>query len=545
MSKKKWLAFVLIIIVIVVLWFIFAKKNQELVYNTVLAKKQDIVQTVEVTGQVESADDIDLNFKTTGIIQSINVAVGDQVKKGQTLAYLRAGSVSSQIADARAALAIAESDLAELLAGASTEDIAVIEEDVAAAEVSYQTSQDYLSNLLNTRDQELANLKAVAVNSINDKYFVVSYALDLIDDAIIDSTARDYLYTTNQNTFVEARSAYQRALSHYQQFATNLDILSSGMEITDLLSILDDFELLLEETAQDLSLTFDVMLNTIENSEYTASVIANFKTNLNTQSTSVNTGISVVQTTAANLRTKNLYYQTEVVSANNNIQSALTNLNLAQAKLKAKLAPPRDFAINSAQANVARAQATLNRYYSELADTTIVAPVSGLVTKVNFHAGETSSLSQPLVSMIGDSELQIEVDVPESDITKIALGDVVNITLDAFSSDDLFTGVVTVIDPAATVINDVTYYKIKIAFDALDSRMKSGMTADLTIFTDQKENVLAIPTRAVIYQNSGKYVKILVDGQVIEKEVETGLKGDDGMIEILFGLNPEQAVITF
>ncbi|MCB9802553.1 efflux RND transporter periplasmic adaptor subunit [Candidatus Nomurabacteria bacterium] len=545
MFKKKWFIFGGIVIVIIILVSVFNNRNQESPYLTTKVIKQDIVQTVEVTGQIESADDIDLNFKSSGLIQSISVKVGDLVKKGQALAYLRANNISSQVADAQAAVAIAQSDLEKLMAGLSTEDLSVIEEEVRAAEISHNTAVDNLDNLISTRDQDLSNLKATLVDTIQDKYFAISYALDLVEDAVADSDADYYLYVTDQNVLRDAKNKYQLSNSHYQDFAINLDTLSASQEISSLLSISDDFKLLLEQTSQALSLTFDTMLVTIENSEYTATVIATFKTNLNTQSTAINAGISSLQTAAASLRTKNLYYQTEIAATENAVQSALANLSLAQAKLRAKQAPPRDFEIASAQANVARAQATLNRYYSELADTIIKAPVDGIITKVNFNPGETSSLSQSVISMIGDSDLQIEVEVPESDITKIAVDDKVKITLDAFSSDDQFMGVVTFIDPAATVINDVIYYKVKVSFDNIDQRMKSGMTADLTIFTDQREGVLAIPARSIIYQNGGKYVRILSEEMVIEKEVGIGLKGDDGMIEIISGLNLDQEVITF
>ena len=107
-------------------------------------------------------------------------------------------------------------------------------------------------------------------------------------------------------------------------------------------------------------------------------------------------------------------------------------LDLAKAKLELKKTPARDFEIAEAEADLRSAQATLNRYLSDLAETVIRAPVAGLITDINFDKGEQTSLSEPIISMIGLSKMQIEVDVPESDITKIEIGDQVDITLDAF-----------------------------------------------------------------------------------------------------------------
>ncbi|MBT7553291.1 efflux RND transporter periplasmic adaptor subunit, partial [bacterium] len=183
---------------------------------------------------------------------------------------------------------------------------------------------------------------------------------------------------------------------------------------------------------------------------------------------------------------------------------------------------------------------------SDYTDTVIKAPVEGTVTKVNFNAGENNSLATPVISMIGNSNLQIEVDVPESDITKIEVGDTVEIILDAFSIDDEFVGHVTFIDPAATVINEVIYYQVKVNLDEVDERIKSGMTADLTIFTEKKDGVLAVPTRALIYKEDGKYIKVLENElDIVEKKVMTGLKSDDGFIEIVSGLRDGEEVITF
>jgi len=147
--------------------------------------------------------------------------------------------------------------------------------------------------------------------------------------------------------------------------------------------------------------------------------------------------------------------------------------------------------------------------------------------------------------MIGLSTMQIEVDVPESDITKLAVGDQVAITLDAFSSDDKFLGTVTFIDPAATNIDGVVYYTTKVSFNEKDDRIKSGMTADLTISTDSKEGVLVVPSRAVIYREGKKYVQTYQNSILNEVEVTTGLRGDGGLTEIIGGLEEGIDVVTF
>lgn len=544
MSKKKWYILGGVILLILLVLPQFFKKKEE-TYTTANAVEQTIKQTVEVTGQVESADDIQLNFKNSGLVRAVNVKVGDKVKSGQLLAALRADNVGAQIADAQAAVDIAQSELDKLLAGASSADLNITQEEVNSANLAYQTALSNLLDLESTRDRELANLKATAINYINEKTNVAQYALDIVDDAIMDSDADYYLYVFNQNTFAAAKGNYATAKSSLDNFyvtlGNNIDL--NNKEV--LLNALDSLESVLSQSLASVNSAFDTMLVAIENSTYTSTVISSFKTSLNTQSTTLGSAISSVQTASANLRTKDLYYQNQIISANNSIQAALKNLDLAKARLAYKKEPPRDFQISAAQANVRRAQANLNRYYSELGDSMIKAPVDGTVTKVNVDPGEISSMTNFAISMIGVSNLQVEVDVPESDITKLAINDPVEITLDAFASTQKFAGVISFIDPAATVINEVIYYKVKVSLNEQNELIKSGMTADLSILTEQKDKALVVPARAVVYKNDKAYVQVLVDGKPQEKEVEIGLKGDDSLIEILSGLQVDEEVITF
>ena len=71
------------------------------------------------------------------------------------------------------------------------------------------------------------------------------------------------------------------------------------------------------------------------------------------------------------------------------------------------------------------------------------------------------------------------------------------------------------------------------------------MTADLIISTNSKENVLAIPSRSIIYREGEKYVNILENGNLLDKLIVTGLKGDDGLIEIISGIKEGDEIVTF
>jgi HlyD family secretion protein len=541
-KKRYWIPLVIIVLITAFIIITAINKNK-VVYTTEEAVLKNLKQTVEVTGTVESADDINLNFAASGRVGAVLVKIGDQVKANQILARLSAGDVASQVADAQAALDVAKSNLAQLMAGASSEDINVTQRELENAKTTHQTALDSLANLQQTSDEEMNNYRTVGINTLSDKLFTISYALDIVEDAIMDNDADTYLFVTNVQLLNDSKDLYTQVLKQNTTLAPYIEKAKTTKDQTDILTALDVLKQTLEMTSNLVSDTYDLMLVTVTTDVYTPTIVNSFKSSLNTQSSTLNTAITSVQTAASNITNKETYYQGQITAANNSVTAALNSLNLAQARLDLKQAPARSFEIDVAQANIRRAQATVARYYSMMSDTMIKAPVDGIVTKINVDVGEQSSVSQAAMSMIGLSNTQVKVDVPESDITKLKVGNTVDITLDAFGNDQIFSGTVTFIDPASTVISEVIYYKVTVGFNTKDEKIKSGMTANLTILTNNKDNVLVVPSRAVSARGDTRYVQVLQDDKSVEKEVQVGLKGDDGLWEISSGLNAGEKVI--
>ena len=150
-----------------------------------------------------------------------------------------------------------------------------------------------------------------------------------------------------------------------------------------------------------------------------------------------------------------------------------------------------------------------------------------------------------LFSLISDTSFEIESKVPESDIAKISLGDKAKITLDAYGSDVIFEGRVTAIDPAETVVDNVPTYKVTLHFMKDDSRIKSGMTANIDIATGQKTDVLVVPQRAVITKDAKKFITLSnADKTTREVLVATGLRGSDGTVEIVEGVKEGDVIVV-
>ena len=173
----------------------------------------------------------------------------------------------------------------------------------------------------------------------------------------------------------------------------------------------------------------------------------------------------------------------------------------------------------------------------QIEENQIKAPIVGQVTKINYEIGEQISGLGPVISLLTENNFEIEIYVAESDISKIEINNEALITFDALDDDYQLLGRVYFIEPAATSISDVIYYKVKIELDLSDSDfslIKSGMTANVDIITNFKKQVFTLPLRAVLSRDNGdRYVRVLESKDLKEVSVQVGLSGDQGLVEVI------------
>lgn len=192
---------------------------------------------------------------------------------------------------------------------------------------------------------------------------------------------------------------------------------------------------------------------------------------------------------------------------------------------------------NAQRAQIKKAQEMVQEVIKNIGETSLYSPMDGIVTKKNAELGENITANNPVLSVSSLGEPYIQIDIPESDIVDVKIGQKAEITFDALPSNEKLEGEIFEIEPASTVIQDVVYYKAKIKLKKLDERLKIGMSADTDINIFQKDGVVMIPYRAVKNDGDQEYVEILKAENVVEKiNVKTGARGDEGMVEIISGL---------
>jgi len=199
------------------------------------------------------------------------------------------------------------------------------------------------------------------------------------------------------------------------------------------------------------------------------------------------------------------------------------------------------------KAKISSAEAGVDLVLTQIGFTKIYSPKDSVVLKKYYEAGERVAANAAVLTIGNPGDLVIESNIPESDITKIKIGQKADVVFDALSEKS-FEAEVFEVDPASTVIQDVVYYRIKLKLSTLDPELKAGMSSDLDIRTAEANDVLMVPMRGVQTDERDKFVQILIDeltGQIEKRKVETGLEGDEGMVEIKSGLKEGERVVTF
>ena len=233
-------------------------------------------------------------------------------------------------------------------------------------------------------------------------------------------------------------------------------------------------------------------------------------------------------------------FKSDIATARNTVQTALSNIITAEESLRIVSSK-----IPLQQSKITSAEASVEGYQVELSKTIIRAPFDGIITVQNAQIGEIASSGTELVSMISFEGLKLEAYVPEVYIAKIMPEQRAEMIFDAYDETDIFYANLITIDPIETIRDGISTYKTTFYFDTEDSRIRSGMTADISIITDKRDNVLMIPTRSLIKEDSNTYVYTydMVSKKTQKKDVMIGKNDSHGNTEILNGLNAGDSIL--
>ena len=202
---------------------------------------------------------------------------------------------------------------------------------------------------------------------------------------------------------------------------------------------------------------------------------------------------------------------------------------------------------NAQRGLVKSAEGAVESILAQFPYATLRAPMDGKIAEKNINIGEIAQAGSPVIAIIKEDEMRIEARVPEVDIAGIRVGQKASIKFDAYSENQRFEAEVTEIDPAPVNVQNVNYYVVKLSVENPDAGFKYGMGCTIYDETNRKDNVLMIPRGIIEKEENKKFVTILIDAkeQTVEKrEIQTGLEGDGGMVEVISGLKVGDQIAT-
>lgn len=509
-----------------------------------MVERGSIQESVLVRGEVVPQKEFDLAFPFSGIVDKIFVEEGQDVIQNSALMKLETVDFSLEIEKLNATLAQNQASLNKLIAGATAEDLNVLETKVANAEKSVSDKELNLQNAKDKADSDIEIDYGDVVEILNDAYTKADDGLSKQIDELFtnDDSSNPQLTFAVTEIQLEISSESERFIAgeELRNFKAELDILSS--------SDFSALDLAMQNARNHLDIIrnfLDTLTDAVNNaSGISAATISTYKTNINTARTNINTAIS-------NINDQEQAIAAQKVTNNNNIDAAQESLNdaesaleLAQKNLDFKKAGARPEDIEIAEAQIREIKSQIAIIREKIRKSTLYAPGPAKVTKILLEEGELFVSGKTAVSLSASGH-KIQADISELEIGKIreVNGNDVSIMLDSFPGKE-FKGRVTSVDPREIVKDGDKYYRVNVFLDySGEEIIRSGMSADLIINVSLKDNVLKLPEFVIYRKENKRFVKLLKDDEQVETEVRTGI-ADGEFIEILSGLEEGDAVIV-
>ena len=532
-------------------------------YRTVEVTRASLAQTVAISGSVNPSGQARLNFRSSGRISSILVSVGQQVTAGQELARIEATDLENALANAQSSLANAQSSLQrqyQSLADAQRNldnarrsadtDVANAQAAFAKIKANYASARSNYTGLTAAATSDISAFQA----SLGTLQSQIDALILLMGKIVGGGDTGDLRNALNAIT-----SAKTPALENAQANSANL--LSPALAEyqaarTSVLSLLDDFENAVAATSDTTNIAANYQLAQANYSiatsrltsalDTTASALATIQTSVTTAQASLNTQatrslhdpfdlwradlatlytlVTGEQQRVSTLKTK-LSQSTSAlntltdavngswVNAATNVSATIDRTRQAVQSAESTLASkPAD--IQSAQNSVTSAQLSVQTAQTNLDNATLRAPSAGVIQAINGTVGEpaSSSTTTPVVLLANTGTVQLHGTVGESDVSKLKLGLVANIVVDALGATTRMTGKVTGLDPVATIQQGVPVYGVDVTIDVPNPSIKPGMSGTANVILVSRQDVLTVPNLAIKTQGTRRYVQVLKDG---------------------------------
>jgi HlyD family secretion protein len=447
-KRKTWLISIIVLLLMVGGGYVaytryfspatLAEEPPEPTLETATVSQGDITITVDGSGELVPATELELTFRTSGVLDEILVQVGDQVQAGDLLARLETDELERAVAEANVEVQLAQLDLAEVRDGPTDAELADAQADLRAAQAELTLAQDDYANTF---------------------------------DSTLDNTADFY------------KSKYEWYVSYYQSQKSKYE--KGNLSQSD----------------------HDYAMNAMISAEGRWNEAVNRALAEETQASS------------------------RVDQARNAVYQAQENLRLLESE-------PLTNTLIEAELALDQELLTREKALTDLEAAQLYAPFDGTVMEVAATVGEQVGTSTSILTLADLKEPLICFWVEESDMSNVAVGNPVNVTLEAWP-DTIFTGEIVRVDPVLVAVDNTSAVQSWASLDlgSQEINLLSGMTAEVEVIAAETTNALLVPVEALQETSSGQYVVFVArsDGELEMRSVVVGLM-DVTNAEILDGL---------
>ena len=258
------------------------------------------------------------------------------------------------------------------------------------------------------------------------------------------------------------------------------------------------------------------------------------------------TAFSTYQSAASALNIANNNYRSKQATAEkvlDELSGHDTDETLAQKETRTIAEVARDSAYDSLNA----AEATLTKTwlaYQSTIDGVVKSTATGTVANLSVAAGQSVNGTANALVIESASGVWVELAINETDITTVQTGQKATISVDALKDEEL-SGTVQRVDSIGTVSSGIVTYNVYVLLSDANQDIKPGMTAQVDIQTQKKENVLVVSNSAIKPYQGGRAVQIIDEstGELIYLPIEVGIVGPVKS-EILSGLDEGQEIVV-
>lgn len=534
---------------------------------------KDIEDISLVNGRIVPYQEINISSKTGGIIETLNVEIGEYVEEGESLIEFDQEDIRAQFKQADAAYQIAEANHEKLLKGASDEQIRIAEAGEKQAEAALKIAEANYKMLKDgATEEDLESVRAQYQQAVSSYEGAINN-LELLEKTYNDRTMQRQQLSAAETQLKSAEKQVGVAEERMKQARIGLQQAENGLEQAS--SEYERTKYLYEEnvvTKQQYEMAETQYKNaqsTVENAKSAvesariageqASVslqgaeenynIANENfnnpTQLEQQLAGARTQLEVAEANkkmaGANLdRVEKGAREEELATAAANVEQAESALEQARAQLDQVKEGATDEDVKISEANMRQAEAALQQVKNALEDSVIKSPISGIVAQLTYDEGEMASPGTPLLVLINLDQVYIQADVTADLLIDISPGDTVRAKILAYQ-DKYLEGTINYISPTADQRTQA--FTVKVLAENPDHIVRGGMFTELYFSRNQLNDTLVLPIETILDIENSPYLFIVNNGKAERRSVTLGIIKNHE-VAVVEGLEKDDKVVV-